>query len=322
MWQEHPQTPPWQRSQEQQHSFAQPPLPAPPPGMVWPPMAANDRTNFGVTVIGLFLFPLILVPQGIANFVDSHLPFLLRLGALLFFYLPLCVLILLGIKAHKQSRRWNVVNQRRLIAAAFGFTPDVPLAQPQPVPNLGALPLNSMIKHKINWLPTCIWACLTACIPFFFLLWTLLSFTLFYGDPLQGVLHFWFVPLVWGIGVLVNYLVRSLPQRIEVTPEGLAVKHPGCDWASNHKWFKKQGIRWHETRLFAIRSSKRDGSTVRYELSGPTTVVTFDRILQPRWWLRFRSGQSFGEYNMQMDALLAFITAHTGLLLYDVRQHD
>jgi hypothetical protein len=44
-----------------------------------------------------------------------------------------------------------------------------------------------------------------------------------------------------------------------------------------------------------------------------------DRIVRPRWWSRFRSGQSFGEYNAQMDALLALIAAHTDLLLYDVR---
>src|SRR5262245_4824310 len=34
---------------------------------------------------------------------------------------------------------------------------------------------------------------------------------------------------------------------------------------------------------------------------------------------RFRPGPSFGEYHAQMDALLALISAHTSLLLYDVR---
>jgi hypothetical protein len=247
------------------------------------------------------------------------------LGALLFFYLPSIVLILLGMKARKQARRWKIVNQRRQTAAAWGFTPHVPLAQPQPVPNLGALPLYSTIKLKINWLSACAWACLMACIPFLFWIWIQLSIPLLYGDPLQrsleNSLYSWFVPLVWGIGVLVNLWRWSQPQQIAITPEGVIVQHAFYDWANNNQ-SKKKMIRWHEARLFAIRGGKPGGSTVRYELSGPFAVVTFDRILRPRWWSRFRPAQSFGEYNAQMDALLALISAHTGLLLYDVRQHD
>ncbi|HEX6779367.1 MAG TPA: hypothetical protein VF099_14250 [Ktedonobacterales bacterium] len=41
-------------------------------------------------------------------------------------------------------------------------------------------------------------------------------------------------------------------------------------------------------------------------------------MLQATVQLR-RPAQPFGEYNAQMDALLAFISARTGLLLYNVR---
>lgn len=41
-------------------------------------------------------------------------------------------------------------------------------------------------------------------------------------------------------------------------------------------------------------------------------------MLQATVQLR-RPAQPFGEYNAQMDALLALISARTGLLLYNVR---
>jgi hypothetical protein len=325
MWQEQQRTTPWQQSQEQQHSVIQPPIPVPQPGMGWLPLAANDRTGFGGIVISLFLFPLIFVPQGIANFVGSHLPLFPRLGALLFFFLFPGFVLALGVAVHKQARRWNMINQRRQIAAFMGFTPDVPLAEPQPVPNLGALPLYSTIKLKVNLVSSLVWACLMTCIPFLIWTWMILSFTLQYGDPLKRSLETslpdWssFLGL---IGFVMFFVIRaSKPQQIEITPEGLTVKHSGYQRGKN--WLnKQQTIRWHEARLFAIRDGKPGGSRVRYELSGPFTVVTFERILRPGFWSRFRPAPSFGEYSMQMDALLALIAANTGLLLYDVRQHD
>ena len=78
-------------------------------------------------------------------------------------------------------------------------------------------------------------------------------------------------------------------------------------------------IWWQDARLFAIRGGKPGARRVRYELSSPTTVVAFDRILRPRWWSRFQPGQPFEVYQAQMDALLALISARTGLPLYDVR---
>jgi hypothetical protein len=78
-------------------------------------------------------------------------------------------------------------------------------------------------------------------------------------------------------------------------------------------------ILWSDARLFAIRIGKPGAAKVCYELSSPLKVVTFARIVRPRWWALYRPAQPFGEYNAQMDALLALISAHTGLLLYDVR---
>jgi hypothetical protein len=130
----------------------------------------------------------------------------------------------------------------------------------------------------------------------------------------RSVLHSWEALVIsWSFPLLMlGRMCR--PQQIALTPEGVSVRHPDVVWGKPHL------IRWQEARLFAIRDGKPGGARVRYELSSPTTVVTFERILRPSFWSRFQPAQPFGEYHMQMEALLALISAHTGLLLYDVRQ--
>ena len=111
-----------------------------------------------------------------------------------------------------------------------------------------------------------------------------------------------------------------MPPSIQVTAQGLIIRHSIYDWFKTTSGpFWKWGIPWSEARLFAIREGKHGASQVRYELSCPLKVVTFSRIVRPRWWALYRPAQPFGEYNAQMDALLALISARTGLLLYDVR---
>ncbi len=320
MWRDYPSTTPWQQSQEQQHSFAQPPMPAPQPGMGWLPPVANDRTNFWGPVVLFIVIALFIVLLATFTLASSSLPPSLKLGLLVASSPSLLLTGALAIWTHTQARRWKGINQRRQQAAAWGFAPEVPLAQPQPVPNLGALPLPLTIKLKVKWFPTLAWACGIVGIGLLASLSAGLSLALFSSvsvqSAIEAVLRSWDT-VVFSMSFPLVLVVRaSRPQQIELTPEGVSVKPSGSVWG------KPQMIRWQEARLFAIRDGKPGDSTVRYELSGPLTVVTFDRILRPRWWTRFQPAQSFGEYNAQMDALLALISAHTGLLLYDVRQHD
>jgi hypothetical protein len=318
---EYPHDDPWQPAPEQSYPVMPPQSSTPQPAVVWLPPVANDRTNFAL--IGAFSIALstIFIPQGIADFVDSHSPLLAKVEELMLFYLPPLLLIVFGILAINQERRWNVVNQRRQMAAAWGFASGIPLAEPYPFSTVGALPPHFTVHLKTNWIAVFALTCLVACILLLIWLYFSLTFALLLGVTFQESMrdggHFSFfplIPLIFAPALVLSLVRSSLPQRIEITTEGMAVRD---HWAGNGR---KKVILWHEARLFALREGKPGAFNVRYELSSPTTVVTFSRILRPHRWSRFRPAQPFGEYNAQMDALLALISASTGLPLYDVRQ--
>jgi hypothetical protein len=154
---------------------------------------------------------------------------------------------------------------------------------------------------------------------------------IFFSPTLGPLLEGSSIPPNWlSLASLSSYWVillgrLSLSQRIVITPEALIVRHALFDWFRLPFWpiggwqYGDKIIPWNEARLFAIREGQPGASKVRYELSSPFQVVTFSRIVRPRWWALCRPAQPFGEYNAQMDALLALISARTGLLLYDVR---
>jgi len=112
-----------------------------------------------------------------------------------------------------------------------------------------------------------------------------------------------------------------LPPKIEITQEGIIVRHGFYDWLETEMRFRygKRTILWNEARLFAIRDGKPGKPAVHYELSSPYEVVKWRRIRQPRWWSLYRPVIPFAEYDAQMEALIALISGITGLPLYDVR---
>src|SRR5689334_14345803 len=57
----------------------------------------------------------------------------------------------LAIFSYIRERRWKPMNERRQMAAAWGFASRVPLAQSHPVPNVAALPLPFTIILKPAW---------------------------------------------------------------------------------------------------------------------------------------------------------------------------
>ena len=59
--------------------------------------------------------------------------------------------VTLAVLFFVQARRWKPMNYRRQMAAAWGFSAHVPLAQPHPLPNVGALPLPFVIKLNPSW---------------------------------------------------------------------------------------------------------------------------------------------------------------------------
>ena len=312
---EYPHNAPWQHAPEQQHPVMPPQPPAPQPGVVWLPPVANDRSllRFG----GGFMVLLALLAgfQDIRYYLANTQPVPAKLTMLLFALLLPATLFAFGIRIFAQARGWLAINLRRQWSA-YSSAAGVPLAEPQPFPNIEALPLPYKIKLKRNWLAIFAVLCL---LTFIFSSSQAIS----YLDS-QIEITRWLaliLPLLPLFPVIFAGLIvwALLPPSIQVTTEGLAAQHPGDVWANIFGSARKQMIPWSEAWLFAIREGKPGASTIRYELSSPLKVVTFSRIVRPRWWALYRPAQPFGEYNTQMDALLALISARTGLLLYDVR---
>lgn len=317
---DYPPSAPWQHAQ--QYPIMPPQPPAPQPGVVWLPPVANDRSYLRMMGGGIVLCALLMGFMYISSHLESTQPDFIGLGELLFILIFPCLFY--GIQFFIQARRWDVVNQRRQAAAAWGFAAGVPVAEPQPFPNIEALPLPFTIKLRRNWLTIfalfCFLVAIVSSLQVNFYLTNNFSFQQMITvitDWLANPSSFWLVDVCLIAGCIIW---GSLPQSIEVTAQGLIVRHPKYDWfktASGPFW--KWVIPWSDIRLFAIREGKPGASKVRYEVSSPFKVVTFSRIVRPRWWSLYRPAQPFGEYNAQMDALLALISARTGLLLYDVR---
>jgi len=311
----------WSQVQPGQPSFMPPPAPTPQPGAVWLPPVANDRSR--LRIIGILLVLAALLPgfREPSLYLASNLPTFVKLGMLLFALLFPAFLFTVGVKAFTMAQGWPAINQHRQMAAAYGALAGVPLAQAHPFPNIEAHPLLCRIKHKAHWFVSLVLFCLMATDLFCVQAETYLANGFSFQGPIGDWIADWLFLFLYPIGGLAGLLIwLSFPQSIEVTAQGLHVRHSLFDLLiSSREVARKQLIPWEEARLFAIRDGKPGASTIRYELAGDKAVVTFGRIVRPRWWSLYRPAQPLDEYNAQMDALLAYISARTGLLLYDVR---
>jgi hypothetical protein len=220
--------------------------------------------------------------------------------------LYICFFLLRGSTYLVQAPHWNLVNYRRQMAAYWGFAARVPLAYPHPLPNVGALPLPFTIKLKPNW--TLFLVFLSLLLSELLLIYT--GLWMFLG-PLTGFIG----------GLIIILPMRFfLPQKIEITQEGLTVRHTFLDWwATAGGGYGKHTIRWNEARLFAVRDGKLGAPATHYELSSPYQVIKWQRIRQMHWSC-YRPAIPFAEYDAQMEALIALISGITGLPLYDVRE--
>jgi hypothetical protein len=205
------------------------------------------------------------------------------------------------------------------MAAYWGFAARVPLAQPHPLPNVGALPVPFTIKLKPNW-PKLV---IALGVPLSLAIYMDTYEYRVHGDHITNILNpfVWILDIIPLLGIVLIMVLWLQSQQIEVTQEGLTVRHTFHDWLeTNTGWRdKKHTIRWNEARLFAVRDGKLGAPAIHYELSGPYAVVKWRRIRRPRWWSLQRSAIPFAEYDAQMEALIALISGVTGLPLYDVR---
>ncbi len=286
------------------------------------PSIPNDRRHI---LLGSFVFiGFALFLEALALLTDSHQHssvLLFRLAAVIPFASILCALVAASIYIFIQARKWDATHDHRQQAAAWGAASGVPLASPPLIPNAQALAPQFTIKFKVNWVLLAAVFFLLVGMGFFFHI----SVNLVDYPSLQAsidhIAQDWLAPFAPLLIPAIRLLVPlARPQRIEVSPDLLIVHHSSFDWRqTSSKEINDRVIPWSEARLFAIRDGEPGASSVRYELTGSKVVVTFGRIVRPHWWSLYRPAQPFNDYNAQMDALLALISAKTGLPLYDVR---
>ena len=209
-----------------------------------------------------------------------------------------------------RARRWKPVNERRQAAAAWGFASRVPLAAAHPLPNVGALPLPFTSTLRPAW-PKFLLSLGLLGGGVLLILAAFFPFTIGGGlSPSNSFLVWLTLFALLGVSGLIALWLR--PQRIEVTQEGLIVRHAAGWLHGTHQ------VRWSDARLFAIRGGKPGEPGTRYELSCSYAVVQWTRTRGSHWALH-RPAIPFAEYDAQMDALIALISGVTGLPLYDVR---
>jgi hypothetical protein len=266
-------------------------------------MVKNDRENAGFISIALGFFTLIWGAFFLTSLNDKN--------ENKWNYLFSAVAYLaLTIFSFVQARRWKPMNYRRQLAAVSGFAAHVPLAQPHPLPNVAALPLPFTIKLKPNWPKLLI----ALGVP----LALAISMDTYdyrvHGEHITNIQD----PFIWVLDIIPLLAVSLMmalwlrPQRIEVTTEGLTVRH------ANGRIGGTDRIPWSDARLFAVRDGKPGMPATHYELSCSYAVVQWTRTRNHPWSLH-RPTIPFAEYNAQMEALIALITGITGLPLYDVR---
>ena len=114
------------------------------------------------------------------------------------------------------------------------------------------------------------------------------------------------VPL---FGILLSPVGRP---RITVTEGGL-ISNTGT----------KVIMPWYEARLFAMYGTfgaQKSGAAITYELSSARDIVRWTWVLRRTYWIGLEPVLPHDEYNRQMEALLSFVVARTGLPLYDLRE--
>lgn len=123
-------------------------------------------------------------------------------------------------------------------------------------------------------------------------------------------LMFAFIPLGIIFAICLSLLGQ---QKITVTESGVAM-HEGL-WTHT--------VMWHEARLFAMYNTlgaHKSGAAITYELSSAKDIVRWTWVLRKTYWVGLEPTIPHDEYNRQMQALLSFVTAKTGLPLYDLRE--
>jgi hypothetical protein len=228
-----------------------------------------------------------------------------------FILVSLAILLMLSIS---QVRYWGRIERRRF-AAIRGNQHF--LAAEQTAPDTASLPLPVTITLR----PYKGAIFLTTGIALLLILLLCGSLTLpdsyplrLFPGPLLNFLVFFAIVVVFTL--VISFAMQLSPlvrQQITVTEGGLA--------STNGK--KVTTVPWHEARLFALYvtfGAQKSGAAVTYELSSARDIVRWTWIWRKTYWVGLEPVIPHDEYNQQMQALLSFVVARTGLPLYDLRE--
>ena len=217
---------------------------------------------------------------------------------------------------------WKRLERRRQ-AAARGDTSL--LAAEQPVPDVHAFPLPLTIGQRPNWSTFLLLlgpvVALTVIAAIVLLLYLPLVLPPVPGGSASQSLLFIVIGIfvLWMLlscGLLFGLLSARVREQITVTEHGLIkVGLLG----------KAQSVSWQEARLFAINGifgAKKYPYPAIYEVSSAQDIVRWAWIRRNNVRVLFfaRPTVALEEYERQMQALLSFIAARTGLPLYDLRE--
>lgn len=214
-----------------------------------------------------------------------------------------------GVVFISLSQRFQRLEARRQLAVQRAQQ-SVPMAAEQPLPNATVCPLPYMLRLGPRW---------SAVFVAFLLILlastglTILSigkldlFTLLITLLLSGV----------GAALISTLLVKASYNQIVVTETGLrVVRYRGT----------QHFVQWETAQLFAVLpvgpASRKSHLPLAYELSSATEIVRWVRMRRHTPFsllLFYKPLNPFEEYNRQMDSLLTYIAAKTGLPLYDLR---
>jgi len=211
--------------------------------------------------------------------------------------------------------------ERRRFAAVQGN--QLFLAADLPAPVTASLPLPITIKLRpkkgcfLLIIECIVGELLIAMILFAGLLTWFLSFPFLPVSDQQLINFLVFCSIIFGPALVILFPMLILPpgrQQIKVTEGGLAVRNGGIQTSR---------VLWHDACLFAMYGTfgaQKNRAAITYELSSARDIVRWTWVLRKTYWVGLGPTIPHDEYNRQMQALLAFVTARTGLPLYDLRE--
>ncbi len=220
-----------------------------------------------------------------------------------------------GIIAIPRIRRRST-----LFEAAFASpTGNVPMVANQPVPDSSPIVSPITIRRHIRW-PIAL-----ASYAIFFLVATLVLAGLTVGDGLLRerlagaslekssvtVLIIVTLALICGLAMLIAvFMLPWRQQQMLITDEGIIQVQSG----------RRSAVAWKDARVFAlVEGGRRSDATAVYVLNSGRSAVRWTLRARTHWYSITAPMTSDEEYQRQMEALLSYAAARTGLPLLDLR---